>query len=158
MRRLSHSGSILVCAALSVLGGCGDDLGEERATDPRVADFDARDRPTAVPEELRPADDLPPVYSPGAEFFAQTDPETSQKLAEEAYHLFEVDEDPEDIDPEAEFNRLQRAATLVERVKARFPQSQKTFDLLDIEEAPTCGPCGHGHCDDELDLYLEPPR
>ena len=55
MRRPSHTGSMLVIAALSVLGGCGHDLGGERRTDPRMAE-------------------LPPIFRPGLEFLAQEAP------------------------------------------------------------------------------------
>ncbi|MDG2281678.1 MAG: DUF4159 domain-containing protein [Longimicrobiales bacterium] len=55
MRRPSHTGSMLVIAALSVLGGCSHDLGGERRTDPRMAE-------------------LPPIFRPGLEFLAQEAP------------------------------------------------------------------------------------
>lgn len=74
MWRLSHAGSILVCAALSVLGGCSDDLGEERASDLRAARHDPLDRPTAVPGDVEDIRRLPPVFGTGAEFFAQEAP------------------------------------------------------------------------------------
>ncbi|MCH1571844.1 MAG: DUF4159 domain-containing protein [Longimicrobiales bacterium] len=55
MRRPSHAGTMLVVAALSVLGGCSHDLGEERPASPRTSE-------------------LPPIFRPGFELLAQEAP------------------------------------------------------------------------------------
>jgi hypothetical protein len=74
MRRLPHAGTMLVCVALSVLGACSDDPGEERLSDSASARVGPSDRLGPAADDGTVPRPLPPVFGPEAGFFTQEAP------------------------------------------------------------------------------------